>query len=70
MGELLAADPNVYRCIVEKLYTYTGRSPFRIEATEHIDELAAGFIEQGYSLRELLVDMVTHPFFVSRRGEP
>jgi hypothetical protein len=70
MADLLAADPNVYRCMVEKLYTYTGRSPFRIEASEHIDVLATRFIAQGYSLRELLVDMATDPSFVSRRGEP
>ncbi len=70
MTALLAADPNVYRCMVEKLYTYTGRSPFRIEASEHIDALASRFIAEGLSLRELLVDMVTDPSFVSRRGEP
>jgi hypothetical protein len=70
MTKQLAANPGVYRCMVEKLYTYTGRSPFRIEATEHIDSLTERFIANGYLLRGLLVDMVTDPFFVSRRGEP
>ena len=70
MTRHLAADPDVYRCMVEKLYTYTGRSPFRIEATEHIDALTQRFAAGGYLLRELLVDIVTDPFFVSRRGEP
>jgi hypothetical protein len=70
MVALLAAEPQVYRCLVEKLYTYTGRSPFRIESTEHIDELTQRFADNGYVLEDLLVDIVTSPFFVSRRGEP
>jgi hypothetical protein len=70
MTQELAADPGVYRCIVQKLYTYTGRSPFRIEATEHIDALTQRFISRGYILRDLLIDIVTDPFFVARRGEP
>lgn len=70
MTKRLAEDPGVYRCMVQKLYTYTGRSPFRIEAIEHIDSLTERFIGGGYRLRNLLLDMVTDPFFVSRRGEP
>ncbi len=70
MTQLLAKDPAVYRCLVEKLYTYVGRSPFRIEATEHIDALTADFIANGYILSDLLVDIVTDDFFVARRGEP
>ena len=70
MTQLLADNPAVYRCMVEKLYTYTGRSPFRIEATEHIDALTARFVDGGYSLRELFVEVAMSPFFVSRRGEP
>ncbi len=70
MTQQLAANPGVYRCMVQKLYTYTGRSPFRIEAIEHIDSLTERFIDRGYHLRDLLVDMITSPFFVSRRGEP
>lgn len=70
MTQELAANPGVYRCMVQKLYTYTGRSPFRIEAIEHIDALTERFIDGGYLLRNLLVDIVTDPFFVSRRGEP
>ncbi|KAB2896666.1 MAG: DUF1592 domain-containing protein [Kofleriaceae bacterium] len=70
MVALLAAEPQVYRCLVEKLYTYTGRSPYRIEATEHIDLVTKRFIDNGYLLEELLVDIVTSDFFVSRRGEP
>ncbi|MBL0221155.1 MAG: DUF1588 domain-containing protein [Myxococcales bacterium] len=70
MTQQLAANPGVYRCMVQKLYTYTGRSPFRIEAIEHIDRLTERFIDRGYHLRDLLVDIITDPFFVSRRGEP
>jgi hypothetical protein len=70
MTQQLATNPGVYRCMVQKLYTYTGRSPFRIEAIEHIDALTERFIDRGYRLRDLLVDIVTDPFFVSRRGEP
>jgi hypothetical protein len=70
MVELLAKNPAVYRCMVEKLYTYTGRSPFRIEASEQIDALTKRFIAGGYALPELLVDLATSPSFTSRRGEP
>jgi hypothetical protein len=55
----LAADPAVYRCMVEKLYTYTGRSPFRLEASDAIDALTKRFIAGGYRLPELIVDLVT-----------
>jgi hypothetical protein len=70
MVALLAGEPQVYRCLVEKLYTYTGRSPFRIESTEHIDDLTRRFADNGYVLEDLLVEIVTSDFFVSRRGEP
>lgn len=70
LTQQLAGNPGVYRCMVQKLYTYTGRSPFRIEAIEHIDALTERFIDRGYHLRDLLVDIVTSTFFVSRRGEP
>ncbi len=70
MAALLAAEPLVYRCMVEKLYTYTGRSPNRVEAIEHIDQLTSQFVDSGYSLRELLVAVVTHQSFMTRRGEP
>jgi len=66
----LADQPNVYRCIVEKLYTYTGRPPIRIDAIEHIEQLTRDFKDSGYSFRELIVAMATHPSFTSRRGEP
>jgi hypothetical protein len=55
--------------MVEKLYTYTGRPPFRIDAVEHVEDLTRQFVAGGYSLRELLVSMVLHPSFTSRRGE-
>jgi hypothetical protein len=70
MVTLLAGEPQVYRCLVEKLYTYTGRSPYRIESTEHIDLLTKRFMDDGFVLKDLLVDVVTSDFFVSRRGEP
>ncbi len=70
MTQLLAKEPAVYRCLVEKLYTYLGRSPFRIEASEHIDALTADFAANGYILGDLIVDIVTDDLFVSRRGAP
>ena len=68
--EALAAQPTVYRCMVERLYTYTGRPPIRIDAVEHIEELTREFVASGYRLRELLVAIATHASFTSRRGEP
>jgi hypothetical protein len=70
MVTLLAGEPQVYRCLVEKLYTYTGRSPYRIESTEHIDLLTKRFMDDGFVLKDLLVDVGTSDVFVSRRGEP
>jgi hypothetical protein len=70
MVRALATNPAVYRCMVEKLYTYTGRSPFRIEASEAIDALTHRFIDNGYQLGDLILDLVTSPSFTSRRGEP
>lgn len=70
LAQALADQPNVYRCIVEKLYAYSGRPPIRIDAVEHIEELTKEFVESGYSFRELVVAMATHPSFTSRRGEP
>lgn len=67
--ETLAAQPAVYRCMVEKLYTYSGRPPFRLDAIEHVEELTKQFEANNYSLRELIVSMATHPSFTSRRGE-
>jgi hypothetical protein len=68
--QALAEQPTVYRCMVEKLYTYTGRPPFRIDAIEHIEELTRAFAAGGFSLRELIVAIATHHSFTHRRGEP
>ena len=70
MIDQLASQPSVYRCMVEKLYLYSGRLPNRIEAQRHIDELTTDFVAGGYQLRDLLTRFVTHPSFTSRRGEP
>lgn len=70
MIDQLASQPSVYRCMVEKLYLYSGRLPNRIEAQRHIDELTIDFVAGGYQLRDLLTRFVTHPSFTSRRGEP
>jgi hypothetical protein len=70
LTQTLSEQPNVYRCMVEKLYAYTGRPPIRVYAIEHIEELTAAFIASDYSFRELLVAVATHSSFTSRRGEP
>ena len=71
LANLLARDPRVYRCMVEKLYTYSaGRPPSGPEAEAHIDELTAAFVADGYRPRELILSIVTHDSFRSRRGEP
>jgi Protein of unknown function (DUF1592)/Protein of unknown function (DUF1588)/Protein of unknown function (DUF1587)/Protein of unknown function (DUF1595)/Protein of unknown function (DUF1585)/Ca-dependent carbohydrate-binding module xylan-binding len=71
LGELLADDPRVYRCMVEKLYTYAlGRRPDTRDARVHIDELADELSASGHQLRELVMSVVTHPSFRYRRGEP
>jgi hypothetical protein len=71
LAEILAKDPRTYRCMVEKLYTYSvGRPPAGDEAVAHIDELTAEFVAAGYHPRALLLALVTHDSFRSRRGEP
>jgi hypothetical protein len=71
LGDLLARDPRVYRCMVEKLYTYAlGRRPDTRDAREHIDELAGDLAAHGYLLRELVLSLVNHNAFRNRRGEP
>ncbi len=71
LGALLAGDPRVHRCVVEKLYTYAlGRRPDTRDARAHIDELAGELAAGGYRLRELVLAVVTHDAFRNRRGEP
>ncbi len=71
LAEILAADPRVYRCMVEKLYTYAlGRAPNTHDAVHHIDDLTADFTARGFLLRDLVKSVVTHPAFRDRRGEP
>jgi hypothetical protein len=71
LAKILAGDPRVYRCMVEKLYTYAlGRPPISIDAKEHIDQLTEDFTKHGYLLRDLVMSIVTHTSFRDRRGEP
>ncbi len=71
LAEILAQDPRVYRCMVEKLYTYAlGRPPTSFDARTHIDDLTEEFATGGYVLRDLVKAMVTSVAFRERRGEP
>ena len=71
LAGILAKDPRTYRCMVEKLYTYSaGRPPAGPEAEQHIDDLTAEWKASGYHPRALIVAVVTHDSFRSRRGEP
>jgi hypothetical protein len=71
LAQILAADPRVYRCIVEKLYTYAlGRPPTSRDARAHVDELTDELVASDYRLRDLVTAIVTHHSFRARRGEP
>lgn len=71
LAEILANDPRVYACMVEKLYTYAlGRPPTTRDARDHIDELTGEFSQRGLVLRELVKAIVLHESFRQRRGEP
>jgi hypothetical protein len=71
LAALLAVDPRVYRCMTEKLYTYAlGRRPDTRDARVHVDELAGELTAGGHRLRELVLAIVTHDAFLTRRGEP
>lgn len=71
LATILSQDPRVYRCMVEKLYTYAlGRAPTTLDARAHIDELTFDFTARGFVLRDLVKSMVLHTSFRDRRGEP
>jgi hypothetical protein len=71
--DLLAADPNLARCMTQKLFTYAlGRTPSL--AATHYDPstllaLADGFRGGGYSFRELVRGIVLSVPFSQRRGD-
>ncbi len=71
LGATLAEDPRTFRCMVEKLYTYSlGRPPEGAEAKQHVDELTADFVAAGMRPQALIRAIVLHDSFRSRRGEP
>ena len=71
LANILGNDPRVYRCMVEKLYTYAlGRPPTSRDAAAHIDDLTIDFTQRGFVLRDLIKSIVLHDAFRTRRGEP
>jgi len=74
LANLVAADVNFGRCLVEQLYTYAlGRAP---EATTgHMDPavlygITQSFKGNGYGFKDLVTQIATSPTFLNRRGEP
>jgi hypothetical protein len=63
LGEVLAADARTARCLIENFIRGSlGHAPTKGERPG-IDALDADFAESGYSVKSLLVEMVTSPVF-------
>jgi len=71
LGRALASDPQVSRCFVDHVYGYaTGTWADRGDRTL-VADVQTAFAEEGYHLRELFSDLVTHPdFFRPSTPEP
>ena len=54
LGEALHDNPELPRCLVQRVYSYGTGGPPSIEAREVLDYFNQGFAEQGYRLPELL----------------
>ncbi|MEE4278337.1 MAG: DUF1588 domain-containing protein, partial [Halieaceae bacterium] len=54
LGEALRENPELPRCLVQRVYSYGTGSPPAAGARELLDYFAADFAENGYRLRELL----------------
>ena len=64
MASLLKADPDVPRCIVEKLFTYAlGRGPVAADRCV-LDDIEAGFARDGYVLEDLILHITASPAFL------
>jgi hypothetical protein len=75
LANLVAADANFGRCLVEQLYTYAlGRAPDTATAG-HMDPavlygITQSFRANGYGFKDLVTQIATSPTFLNRRGEP
>jgi hypothetical protein len=71
MAQIIADDPRFPRCVVERLWIYAnGRGPEAADAQAAITTLDGQFAEAGYRLHDLVIDVILHPSFRYRRGEP
>jgi hypothetical protein len=75
LANLVAADVNFGRCMVEQLYTYAlGRAPDNATAG-HMDPavlygITQSFRANGHGFKDLVTQIATSPTFLNRRGEP
>jgi hypothetical protein len=54
LGEALRENPELPRCLVQRVYSYGTGAPPALEARAALDYFNQKFVDQGYRLRELL----------------
>lgn len=59
LAEYLAGSPEVQGAFVEQLFLYLVKQPIRAYGDAREEDLRARFAGQGYSIRRLLIDIVT-----------
>ena len=70
LAETLVEDPNTPHCFAERTFIYAlGRGP-EAHDTCNLDDITRSFVAAGASFEDMVVAIVSHPSFRSRRGEP
>lgn len=70
LSQLLKADPAVSRCMTQQLFIYAHGRGIGSSDTCPIQEVNERFVASDHRLRQLVLELVTHDTFRSRRGEP
>jgi hypothetical protein len=70
LGFVIGSSPSVAQCIVRKYYSYAMGYEERPADGSIVNELAASFEASGFKLRDLIVNLVTHPAFASVSPQP
>lgn len=68
LGEALRQNPELPRCLVQRVYSYGTGGPPAIETREVLDYFNQTFVEQGYQLRQLLRTVALSSAFSRIKG--
>ncbi len=70
LAEFLAESEEVHEAFVEQAFHHLVKQPIRAFGPEVLPELTQAFVDSGFNLRELLVEIVARSALVPRRPEP